>query len=38
MTTEEHNTTTQRPHRPVVWGNVAFLTLTPIAAAIVVPW
>ncbi len=24
--------------RPIVWGNVAFLTLTPLAAAIAVPW
>ena len=38
MTEKERDTTTQRPHRPILWGNVAFLTLTPIAAAIAVPW
>jgi stearoyl-CoA desaturase (delta-9 desaturase) len=38
MTVEGPDATTQRPHRPIVWGNVAFLTLTPLAAAIVVPW
>ncbi|MDH3816420.1 MAG: fatty acid desaturase, partial [Acidobacteriota bacterium] len=38
MIEKEHDTTPQRPHRPIVWGNVAFLTLTPLAAAIAVPW
>jgi stearoyl-CoA desaturase (delta-9 desaturase) len=38
MIEKERDTTTQRPHRPIVWGNVAFLTLTPLAAAIAVPW
>ena len=38
MTVEKPDPTTQRPHRPIVWGNVAFLTLTPLAAAIAVPW
>ena len=27
-----------RPRRPIVWGNVAFLVLMPLAAAIAVPW
>ncbi len=27
-----------RSHRPIVWSNVLFLTLTPLAAAIAVPW
>jgi stearoyl-CoA desaturase (delta-9 desaturase) len=27
-----------RPRRPIVWGNAVFLILTPIAAAILVPW
>ncbi len=38
MTEKERDTTTQRPRRPIVWGNVAFLTLAPLAAAIAVPW
>ena len=38
MTAEGPDTTTQRPHRPIVWGNAVFLILTPIAAAIAVPW
>ena len=38
MTEKERDSTNQRPHRPIVWGNVAFLTLTPLAAAIAVPW
>jgi stearoyl-CoA desaturase (delta-9 desaturase) len=38
MTEKEPTTTSERPHRPIVWGNVAFLTLTPLAAAIAVPW
>ncbi len=32
------DTSRERPHRPVLWGNVAFLTLTPLAAAVAVPW
>ena len=31
-------TETDRPQRPIVWLNVAFLTLTPLAAAVAVPW
>jgi stearoyl-CoA desaturase (delta-9 desaturase) len=38
MTRKERETGTQRPRRPIVWGNVAFLTLAPLAAAIAVPW
>ncbi len=45
MTTEKDglsrplsHTTTNRPSRPIVWSNVLFLTLTPLAAAIAVPW
>lgn len=38
MTEKERDTTPDRPHRPIVWGNVLFLTLTPLAAAIAVPW
>ena len=38
MTDDRSSSPTQRPHRPIVWGNVAFLTLTPLAAAIAVPW
>jgi stearoyl-CoA desaturase (delta-9 desaturase) len=37
MTDDRSSSPTQRPHRPIVWGNVAFLTLTPLAAAIAVP-
>jgi len=32
------NAATERPKRPIVWGNVLFLVLTPLAAAIAVPW
>jgi stearoyl-CoA desaturase (delta-9 desaturase) len=38
MTEKEPDTSSERPHRPIVWLNVAFLTLTPLAAAIAVPW
>jgi stearoyl-CoA desaturase (delta-9 desaturase) len=38
MTVQASDTGTERPHRPIVWGNVLFLTLTPLAAAIAVPW
>jgi stearoyl-CoA desaturase (delta-9 desaturase) len=38
MTVKANDTGSERPHRPVVWGNVLFLTLTPLAAAIAVPW
>ena len=38
MTEKELNATTERPRQPIVWLNVAFLTLTPLAAAIAVPW
>jgi stearoyl-CoA desaturase (delta-9 desaturase) len=27
-----------KPKRPVVWGNVAFLTLLPLATVVAVPW
>ena len=32
------DTTRECPHRPILWGNLAFLTLTPLAAVIAVPW
>jgi stearoyl-CoA desaturase (delta-9 desaturase) len=38
MTTRANGTVSERSHRPIVWGNVLFLTLTPLAAAIAVPW
>jgi stearoyl-CoA desaturase (delta-9 desaturase) len=38
MTEKELNASTKRPRRPIVWGNAAFLILTPLAAAIAVPW
>jgi len=38
MTVKANDTGSERPRRPVVWGNVLFLTLTPLAAAIAVPW
>ncbi len=38
MTEHERDTVSERSHRPIVWGNVLFLTLTPLAAAIAVPW
>ncbi len=27
-----------KPKRPIVWGNVAFLTLLPLATVVAVPW
>jgi stearoyl-CoA desaturase (delta-9 desaturase) len=38
MTVKEPETRSETSHRPILWGNVAFLTLTPLAAAIAVPW
>ena len=38
MTVRKRETVTERPRRPIIWGNVAFLTLTPLAAAVAVPW
>jgi stearoyl-CoA desaturase (delta-9 desaturase) len=38
MTPEKPANTSKRPHRPIVWGNAVFLILTPIAAAVTVPW
>jgi stearoyl-CoA desaturase (delta-9 desaturase) len=38
MTSDTSSGASTRPRRPIVWGNVAFLTLTPLAAAIAVPW
>ena len=38
MTVEERKTATPQPKRPIVWSNALFLTLTPIAALIAVPW
>jgi stearoyl-CoA desaturase (delta-9 desaturase) len=38
MTADNSPTPPEHPHRPIVWGNVAFLSLTPLAAAIAVPW
>jgi stearoyl-CoA desaturase (delta-9 desaturase) len=38
MKKEDRKPKTERPRRPIVWGNVAFLVLTPLAAAIAVPW
>jgi stearoyl-CoA desaturase (delta-9 desaturase) len=40
MTTENQTRKSipDRPHRRIVWGNVAFLTLLPLAAVIAVPW
>ncbi len=38
MNAEERDTGQQRPKRPIVWSNALFLTLTPIAALIAVPW
>ena len=35
---EKQTNNSERPQRRIVWGNVAFLTLTPLAAAIAVPW
>lgn len=30
--------TATRPDRPLVWHNVLFLVLTPVAAAVLIPW
>jgi stearoyl-CoA desaturase (delta-9 desaturase) len=38
MTADKSNAPVERPRRPIVWGNAVFLILTPIAAAIAVPW
>jgi stearoyl-CoA desaturase (delta-9 desaturase) len=38
MSEKERTEPSERPRRPIVWLNVAFLTLTPLAAAIAVPW
>jgi stearoyl-CoA desaturase (delta-9 desaturase) len=38
MTVEKQTEKPERPKRPIVWGNVAFLVLSPLAAAIAVPW
>ena len=38
MTIRKRDTVSERPRRPIIWGNVAFLTLTPLAAAVAVPW
>jgi len=38
MTVSDRDTVSDRPRRPIVWGNVLFLTLTPLAAAVAVPW
>jgi fatty-acid desaturase len=38
MTDKERKTDSDLPRRPILWANVLFLTLTPLAAAIAVPW
>ncbi|MGD9253777.1 MAG: fatty acid desaturase [Holophagae bacterium] len=38
MKTPETDAKIESPPRPVIWGNVAFLTLLPLAALISVPW
>lgn len=35
---ELDGTPPSKPKRPIVWGNVAFLTLLPLATAVAVPW
>ncbi len=38
MTVDQRENAPEKSYRPIVWTNVAFLTLTPLAAAIAVPW
>jgi stearoyl-CoA desaturase (delta-9 desaturase) len=38
MSVDHRDSAPDKTHRPIVWTNVAFLTLTPLAAAIAVPW
>ena len=38
MTDRKRDIVSGHPRRPIIWGNVAFLTLTPLAAAVAVPW
>jgi stearoyl-CoA desaturase (delta-9 desaturase) len=38
MAEHECKITSEPQRRPIVWGNVLFLTLTPLAAAVAVPW
>jgi stearoyl-CoA desaturase (delta-9 desaturase) len=38
MTAETPESTFRKPHRPLIWSNTLFLTVTPILALIAVPW
>ena len=38
MTVENPESRARKAHRPVIWSNAVFLTVTPILALIAVPW
>ena len=38
MTAKNPESTSRKTHRPVIWSNAVFLTVTPVLALIAVPW